>query len=297
MLSVLIPSYNYNIFPLVKGVYKSAIKAHIEFEIIALDDGSNSKLNKINEKINALECSKFIALKDNIGLSNGRNMLADLSKYEYVLFIDGDSIIIADDYISNYIKTLSATKGIDIVFGGRLHPKSINSNNKTLRWNYGKKVEDKAAKVRIKHPYKTLMFNNTLIKKSCFKKIKFEETLKQYGHEDTLFAYQASLQKLCVKHIDNAIEHGDIDTNDVFLKKTTAGLENLKLLLNNKLVDPNFVKLLKWYNRLRILKIDYLVSIFYRLFKSSMLKNLKSKKPSLTIFKLFKLGYLSNITN
>lgn len=292
MLSILIPSYNYNILPLVKRLKYSAEVANIIFEIIGIDDGSNSILNENNENINSLEYCKFIALKENIGLSNGRNMLADLSHYPNLLFIDGDSLIIDDHYILKYVEELS--DDVDIIFGGRRHPEILENADKMLRWAYGKNVEDKLAEIRKKHSYNTLMFNNTVIKKTCFEAIKFEKTLTQYGHEDTLFAYQASLKKLAVKHINNPVEHGDIDTNIVFIKKTNSGLENLKIIYKNNLVDSNFITLLKWHKKLRALKIDYFLALFYSVFKKTMLNNLNSKNPSLFVFKLYKLTYFCN---
>ena len=69
MLSVLIPTYNYNAFTLVKELHKQLQKSNVLFEIICMDDGSKSELNKYNEEINALAHAKFIALKENIGRS------------------------------------------------------------------------------------------------------------------------------------------------------------------------------------------------------------------------------------
>ena len=77
MLSILIPTYNYNVYPLAYQLEQQACASNIIFEIICFDDGSTSKLNLENEKINTLKNSKFIALKKNIGLSNNRNKLAE----------------------------------------------------------------------------------------------------------------------------------------------------------------------------------------------------------------------------
>ena len=40
MMSILIPTYNYNAFPLVKAIYEQAQNIDIPFEIICRDDGS-----------------------------------------------------------------------------------------------------------------------------------------------------------------------------------------------------------------------------------------------------------------
>jgi len=64
-----------------------------------------------------------------------------------------------------------------------------------------------------------LMLNNTLIKKVCFNLIKFDTNIIKYGHDDTLFAYQVSKLQLHIEHINNPVQHGDIDSNDIFIKK------------------------------------------------------------------------------
>ena len=63
MISVLIPTYNYNAFSLVEEIHKQLVEARISFEIICLDDGSQSKINKNNNQINSLSFSSFDSLK------------------------------------------------------------------------------------------------------------------------------------------------------------------------------------------------------------------------------------------
>lgn len=41
MLSILIPTYNYNVVPLVLELQKQCLEYKIHFEIIVFDDGSN----------------------------------------------------------------------------------------------------------------------------------------------------------------------------------------------------------------------------------------------------------------
>ena len=54
MLSVLIPTYDYNCFPFVHELHNQLLKEKISFEIICFDDGSNSISNLENQKINSL---------------------------------------------------------------------------------------------------------------------------------------------------------------------------------------------------------------------------------------------------
>lgn len=292
MLSILIPVYNYNVFSLVEELAEQCRFIGINFEILCQDDASNSVLNKENEKINTLQNCSFVSLEKNIGLSSNRNLLASKAQYQNLLFIDGDSIVINPNYIQNYLDNAPDS---DIVYGGRIHPKNTYSDKQKLRWKYGRLVEDKTVSQRNAALYKTLMFNNTLIKKDCFKKIKFDSNLIKYGHEDTLFAYQVSQSDFKVKHIENAIKHGDIDENLTYIYKVKNSLENLLILDHKKQIDPDFVKILRIYHLLKRFKLRYLAGLFFKTFNTLILKQLNSKNPSLTLLNIYKLTYLCSI--
>ncbi|GAA4292389.1 glycosyltransferase family 2 protein [Aestuariibaculum suncheonense] len=295
MLSILIPTYNYNVYPLVFSLVQQLSIQNISYEVIVLDDGSQNHYRLQNEKINNFNFCKFLINKNNLGLSSTRNLLIKASKYNYVLFIDGDSVIFDSNYIKNYIQAIN--NNLNIIYGGRIHPKAIGHSNQKLRWKYGKYVEDKLCDVRTQSPYKTLMFNNTLIKKDLLKKIQFDSTITKYGHEDTLLAYQISLLQFKVTHINNPVEHGDIDLNTIFIAKTISGLDNLKSIYKKNLIEIDFITLLKWYDKLFRFKLHYIFILFHHLLQNVMIKNLESQFPSLLVFKLFKICHFCYTCN
>jgi hypothetical protein len=268
------------------------MECKIDFEILCQDDASNSSLNVLNEKINELSNSSFVSLTQNLAHRENRNSLAEKAKYNYLLFIDGDSNCISNNYIRNYISNL---EGFDIVYGGRLHPEKCPSNNQKLRWKYGRFIEDKKAKIREKTPYQSLLFNNTLIKKEIFDKVKFDKNIKKYGHDDTQLSFQLSKLKPRVNHIDNPIEHGDIETNANYLNKTKESLENLIVLCREEKIETEFVKLIWLYTLLQKTKVDFIIRKLYSFFKNQIFKNLTGNNPSLFVFNVFKIGYLSNL--
>lgn len=292
MLSILIPVYNYNVFSLVEELAEQCRFAGINFEILCQDDASNSVLNKENERINVLQNCSFVSLEKNIGLSSNRNLLASKAQYGNLLFIDGDSIVINLNYIQNYLDNI---QDFDIVYGGRIHPENVYSDKQKLRWKYGRLVEDKTVSQRKAALYKTLMFNNTLIKKDCFSKIKFDSNLIKYGHEDTLFAYKISQSNFKVKHIENAIQHGDIDENLIYISKVKNSLENLLILDRKKQIDSDFLKILKIYHLMKRFKLRYPAGLFFKTFNTLILKQLNSKNPSLMLLNIYKLTYLCSI--
>ena len=294
MLSILVPIYNYNVFPLVVALHKQCTDCGIDFEILCQDDASNSSLNAFNEQVNELYNCSFVSLKENLAHRANRNSLAAQAKFDYLLFIDGDSIIIHDKFIKKYIDTL---EDFDVVYGGRLHPEKCPSNNQKLRWKYGKFIEDKSAANRNKKHYQTLLFNNTVIKKVLFNQVKFDTISKKYGHDDTQLSYQLSLLKSKVNHIENPVEHGDIDTNLVYLNKTKASLENLIALYEEEKIDIEFVKLIQLYHFLKRTRITYIISKIHSIFDKYLLQNLTKKNPNLFLFNWFRVGYLCSIND
>jgi glycosyltransferase involved in cell wall biosynthesis len=71
MLSILIPVYNYSVYPLVSELQKQCLESNIQFEILCQDDASN--LFKIeNEKINSLENCNFSV--NNLNVGRGKNI-------------------------------------------------------------------------------------------------------------------------------------------------------------------------------------------------------------------------------
>ena len=135
----------------------------------------------------------------------------------------------------------------------------------------------------------------SLIKKKSFNKVKFDKSIVKYGHDDTELSFQLSLLEAKVNHIENPVEHGDIDSSLVYLKKTKEALENLMLLYKNRQIDSNFVKLILLFKWLSNLKLTYMISKCYLLLEKNIFKNLKGNNPNLLAFNLFRIGYLCTL--
>lgn len=293
MLSILIPIYNYNAYPLVLELHKQCLECKIDFEILCQDDASKSVLNSENDKINSLSNCNFTELKVNIAHRQNRNSLASKAKFENLLFIDGDSIIIRNNYISNYVSWLN---DFDIIYGGRLHPENCPSNNQKLRWKYGKFIEDKSVEKRKLAPFQSLLFNNTIIKKDCFNKVKFDSHLTKYGHDDTQLSFQLSQFNPKLIHVDNPVEHGDIDSNIEYILKTKSSLENLIKLFEEGKINKDFSRLILLLLILNKMKLTYLIFVFYKISEGFLSRNLEGNNPNLFIYNIFKLGYLCSIS-
>ena len=292
MLSILITIYNYDLLPLVKEIHRQCYELDIVFEILTQDDASNSIHNINNSKINFLSNCSYVSLDKNVGYRQNKNILVSSSKYNNLLILDGDCVLPNLNFIKNYVDQITE---YDVVYGGRIHSKSAPSKNQLLRWKYGKFMEDQTVAQREKNPYGSTLFNNTLIKKSVFNSIKFDNSFKKYGNDDTLFSFELQKLNVKIKHIDNPVQHDDIDTNLVYVEKTKHSLENLKLLYKQKLIPNDYSKMLRLTSKLHRYKVTYLLSTFYVVLKKTMEYNLKGSNPSLFAFNAFRLSYFCKL--
>lgn len=288
MLSILIPVYNYNVFRLVENLHNQALECNIVFEIICLDDGSTLFLAE-NKNINQLKNSHFSILDKNIGRSAIRNLLARRATYENLLFLDADTIPVQKDFLSTYIAQINNDE--KVVYGGILYENTQPSKNKVLRWFYGKKREALTTSERNKNPYISFLTLNFLIKKSIFKKVNFNENIPNLRHEDTLFSYQLMQSKMEVIHIENPVYHLGLEDSKTFLKKSEESVIGLKNLVDSNLMSSNYVKLSHYFLLLKKYGFQSLTAFCFKTLKSFFIKQLLSKKPSLFLFDLYRLGY------
>lgn len=91
MLSILIPVYNYDVRSLVGDLAKQCLEASIPFEILCYDDHSQEEFDRINQKVIQLEGVTYFRLAKNVGRSMIRNHLAQVARYDHLLFLDCDS--------------------------------------------------------------------------------------------------------------------------------------------------------------------------------------------------------------
>ena len=133
------------------------------------------------------------------------------------------------------------------------------------------------------------------MQKSIFSKIRFYEELKQYGHEDTLFGYQLKKAGIDILHIDNGLLHEGLETNRDFLTKTKLSIENLSKLydiVTDLRTFSETATLLKYYNRLKILRLTRIFAGLFIRYRDRMERHLDSSDPSLKLLRFYKTSML-----
>lgn len=296
MISILIPIYNFNILSLVTELHRQATKALVPFEIIVLDDCSSELLRDQNKDVNKLPGVKFFELDKNIGRASIRNRLASMAAYSSLLFMDCDSEVAEKDYISNYLPFC----GKDVVVcGGRIYKKDPPEEpDLLLRWLYGVHREQLSVRVRNSNPYRSFMTNNFLISRSILCQIPFDESIVQYGHEDTLFGFELKRKGIPVIHIHNPLFHIGLEIAREFIRKSSEGIENLITLVSVGKIDRHNLKdirLLRAFDVLYRCRAVNLYLYLYNQVERIVMDNLVGANPSMRAFDLYKLSLLAKL--
>ncbi|MCD9611178.1 glycosyltransferase family 2 protein [Tenacibaculum maritimum] len=290
MISVLIPAYNWNVYPLVLALYNQLEEEDIPFEVLVIDDASESEFHPLNQKINSIEHCSFQSLKKNIGRGSLRNLLASQSVYDWLLFLDCDVKPIGRGFVKKYIAVAKKAKGT--VFCGGIAYRKEDRSKGELRYNFGVKSEEVALSVREKRPIKYFFTANFFIHRHIFDRIHFEESLKKYGREDLLFASTLEKEGVFIKQIENRVYHLGIDSNEVFTMKTMQATENLFFLADNKLVKERDHLLL----RVALLLNDCKIGVFFGK-KHAYFKKKAIENSSVIYLNLLKISYLCFLFN
>jgi len=287
MISILIPTYNQQISRLLTDLYQQAMESTVEFEIIVMEDGSE-KWVKENELICELANCKHIISENNIGRSAVRNNLADEAKYNHLLFIDCDAEVAFTDFI---IKYLTFCKEDCVVIGGTTYETNETNPNYSLRLKYGREREARTAAERGKNNFATFNF---LISKSIFNRVRFDDSIRGYGHEDMLFGHQLHQLGYEFTQIENPLIHKGLDSNETFIRKTEEGTRNLFLLFQTGRY-PYLAKesnLLRTYIRINKLGLRRLFALKFDVSKQLLRRLLCQKSPLLLLYDWYKLLFL-----
>jgi hypothetical protein len=292
MLSILIPVYNYNVYPLVSELHKQCLECGVDFEILCQDDVSNQFLNE-NQNINSLENGDFSKNNSNLGRGKNINFLAEKAQFEWLLIMDCDTFPTKNNFIQDYISQIN--KAEKVVFGGIEYQKEKPTNDQLLRWCYGNARESLSVEKRNSNPNENALTSNILIQKKVFISNPFEESITKYGYEDLVFLSDLKKKGIIVKHIHNPTYHLGLETSQQFLEKTKIALENLKLIIETTSLDRSESKLLKVSTLLKSLCLISFVSFLFEKLEKKIEGNLLSEKPSLVLFDLYKLGYFCKL--
>ena len=300
-LSILLPSYNNVCVSLVQALQRQAdalrgkLDKPFRYEIIVADDGStDAACIDANRVIGDMLHCRYLRMEQNVGRAQIRNVLISESRGDYVLLIDSDLFLCDDNYLYKY-----ATSTADVVYGGTriggeglaMVDNEANTENLkgNLRYIYEKKAEpSRRAVFRQLRPNQEISVCNLYARRDIMEAHPFDSRFKAYGYEDVLFGKRLAESGIEVTHIDNLVLINEFEPNSVFVKKTEEAILTL----------CRFEQDLEGYSNLKT-KVTTLgryipLSLFrlwHRIMKNKEKRNLTGSKPSLLLFKLYKLGF------
>tara|TARA_X000000950_G_scaffold287436_1_gene399678 strand:- start:4250 stop:5119 length:870 start_codon:yes stop_codon:yes gene_type:complete len=287
LISICIPTYNTDCSPLLDELHNQKDFLDKDYEVIVLDDCSNLYQNLIEKKCTENNFTYF-RNDQNLGRVATRVKLAKKSKYTYLLFIDADMIPKRKSFLKKYQDFIFSKD--KVIFGGYAYKQSENKAH-FLRSNYGKKREEKKAKIRSKSPYKHIYSGNVLIEKKLFLETNHIDQ-NRYGLD---YSFSISLKKLKIKpvHIDNETYHMGIERNVEFLEKSKEGVKTMFWMYKNNLMtehDNNLVYTYKTIERWHLLGLFKKIG---RLIIKPVERLLAKNKAPLFFFDFYRLYFFS----
>ncbi|MBX2846076.1 MAG: glycosyltransferase [Saprospiraceae bacterium] len=245
MISVAIPIFNRNVDQLVQQLLARLNFVDIDFELLLWDDGSDQGFKTLNAAL-ARELDKvhYFEFTLNKGRSAARNRLAEQAKYDYILFLDNDVEVLGEDFFSLYLDQIQQRKAV--IYGGITYPDYLPAADQFLRWKYERR------KKKGQHPIRSFGACNFMVKRSIMTAIPFDESLEQYGFEDTLWLKQVFKAGHTLTHIPNPVFCSELDDDATFFKKSDLAMQNLAKLYQSKhLMASDGIRILEVYENFK----------------------------------------------
>lgn len=286
MLSILIPTYNYNVFALAKALSVEAKNIALPIEIIFLDDASPVHFPE-TEKLDSLPFVTYIKLTENGGRTATRQRLTEKAQYPKLLFLDADVQPVHSDFIARYLKHITQ-KGICL--GGITYKKEKPDSDQILRWTYGHAREKLSVAQRNRAPYSSITTGCFLIEKEVFLNIHSTIHVTTYG-EDLLFKQKLEEQNIPVLHIDNPVYHLGLESNQQFLEKSLEAVATTVILEENGELPKDSRNIQKIYLKLKKWHALSIFQLYFATIASKVRRNLLSETPNMRWFDLFRLNY------
>ena len=284
-LSVLIPAYNCNCLPLVEQLLPM-LQDYLEtYEVIVCDDGTaDLEITKNNEAINQLPGCRYILKQKNAGSAANRNYLAAISQYPLLLFLDCDISITNQQFLQQYLTT-----PIDGVVNGGISIVNDEHLKNNLRYCYEHaEALVHTAERRQTNRYQHFRSTNFMITRNAFERCTFDERFTRSGYEDVLYGKQLKQKHINVVHIDNPVLMTKFESNPDDVLKIEHSLRTLHAFQNDL---RGYSRMLTFVSGIHLSVIKDLIRLWHRLFGKAERRNLCGSRPSLLVFKLYRLGY------
>jgi glycosyltransferase involved in cell wall biosynthesis len=127
LISIIVPAYNVDKY-IENCILSIVSQTYTNFELIVVDDGSTDRTKEIIDTYAEKDERIFVLHKKNEGVSSARNDGLDISRGDYVVFIDGDDYI-SKDFLS-YLLNIAMQTGADFCLSKNCY---IKTRDKQVR--------------------------------------------------------------------------------------------------------------------------------------------------------------------
>jgi glycosyltransferase involved in cell wall biosynthesis len=289
MLSICIPVYDSDVTDLVTSLLNQINEIDSKIEICIIDDASPNPKGDISS-INHPSVY-FHKNLENVGRSKIRNQFLEKTKYSYLLFLDGDSRILSSDFLKKYSSMLMKAE-FEVLCGASVYQKEKPDRLHYLRWKYSIVRESKSLRERQENSNLGFKTNNFIIHRTVFERIKFNQTIIGYGHEDSLFGFELKKSNIRIEHVDNPVLNFHLDDNNTYLEKTKESVRNLKQVLTLVNFDTEFIKSSKlsriysWFQKYRLSRFVKSLLVFIHPINTFLLSKGYFILPMFDMYKL-----------
>ena len=295
-LSILIPAYNHDCTRLVSELamqlrmLKSTVK-DMECEIVVIDDGStDSGILLSNRRIGSMDFCRYIENGHNIGRAAIRNQLAAEARYEWLVFLDCDVVVLRPDFVQSYYGMRHIA---DVVVGALRFSDSSGRYADNLRYRYESRYVRKHVQRRNRQTaYTAFRTTNFMIRRSVIISHPFDESFEGYGYEDTLFGKELKDVGVSLTHADIDVTIDEYDTNAAFVEKTEESLRTLSAHADQM---EGFSKLLAVWHTMTRWRFTCLSRPLLKPLLPVIRHQLVSNTPSLLLYDIYKLAFFISI--
>lgn len=244
LISIIIPVYNTEKF--ISRCIDSVLKQdYANIEIVLINDFSKDNSEKIiSEKLNSATHFKHAVInnKENLGLSNSRNIGINHSTGDYLYFLDSDDELSNEQVISKFYKKIEETKAdVCIAETQQIRNKEFIQNNYHLIKSEKNSLEHEIAEHYLKGEWAAIACNRLYRKQFIV-----NNNLSFYPNiinEDELWSFQVYLKARKIVFLKEKTYYyyiGENPNSITFLNKNDMIsleiilLEKLNALYNNK---------------------------------------------------------------
>lgn len=291
-LTILIPTYNDSATHLVEELSRQAsLISGLCYEICVVDDGStNVAVRKENARLASLPFCHYVERAHHDCRAAMRNAMAREGQYEWCLMVDARLTPFDTSFLRRYVESPVPVGGVAIggvvVDGGN---DEVRLTRENLRFRYERREQrHHDLKARQARPYHSLRTTNFFFHRSVLQRVHYDERVKGYGYEDVMLGRDLQAAGIPLLHIDNPVAYTSFEANEAYLRKVEEALHTLSLFQRD-LADYSPVlslgrKLSRWH-------LAPVIRLFHHLAGPMEKRCLVGRRPSLLVFKLYKLGF------